>query len=449
MYERRVPPSRVSIGVGLLGAGLIGSLALTAGEPRADVIDPTVAKTITVGNGALAACDRANPARNGRVTSLPVLPKVRWQQHKLGARIEQPPAVAADGTVVIVTAPGSGSLESTLLDLGPNDGATKSAVKIEPVAAAPIILGNGIRVVVTMRGDAIGADGGSIRFRTALGGEFASVQRVALVPLPSGGFGIARRGELIEIDGSGAIVGRTRFDTPSSPSLAVRSNGDLVAVTPGGELHTWRAGRLPHLVGTFGEKDKVVAAGAQLCQWGPVVDFDPTGGSTGRRERAICVSESLVEAIDLGNGTRRALLARTLIPFRSAAAVGAGGEVVVAGAGGMAMGLGATGVEFGPIDLPGITTVLPTSKDAGAGTLFFSSSSGEIAPLIGADSSILYGSSDGLAIVRGGSLPIRVPRCGGTLTGMVAGVAPAGPSTLAIAFGDGCVEVVTDVTAKK
>jgi len=453
MYERSVDVrsvvsaavSRLNLGIGIVGFALVGALAMTAG---ADVIDPTIAKSITIGNGALAPCDRANAQRNGRVTSLPVLPKVRWQHAKLlGARIDHPPAVAADGTVVIVTAPGTGSLESTLIDLGANDGLNKFAVKVDPVASPPIILANGTRVVVTARGAAVGVENGAVRFKTELGGEYATVQKVAIVPLPNGGFGVWRRGELLELDGAGAIVDRTRLDTPSNPSLAVRKNGDLVAVTPNGELHTWRAGRKTHLVGTFGEKDKIVSAGGQVCTWGPIIDFDPNNTSTGRRERAICVSESLVESVDLGNGARRALLARSLIPFRSTAAVGLGGELAVTGGNGTLMGIGTTGAEFGPIDLPGITTTIaiPTSKDAGAPLTF--ASGGEIPPLIGADGSILYGSSDGLAIVRAGALPVRVPRCGGTLTGMVAGVAPAGPSTLAIAFGDGCVELITDVTS--
>lgn len=441
--------SRLLWASGLFGFAIVAALAITPSSPRADVIDPSMAKTIAIGDGgALAPCAHANAAHNGRVVSLPILPKPRWQQ-KLGARIEHPIAVASDGTVVVVTSPGSGGLESALLDLSPSDGVSKHTFKIDsPVAAAPIVLSNGLRVVVTMRGEAIGVDAGVQRFRTSLGGEFASVQRVALVPLPNGGFAIARRPELIEVDGAGAIVGRTRFELPSSPSLAIRRNGDILAVTPTGELHTWRANRLPRLLGTFGEKDKPIGSGGQVCQWGPVIDDDPINPTSGRRERAICVSDSLVEAIDLGNGTRRALMAKTFIPFRSPAAVGVGGEVVLTSAGGAAMGIGSTGVEFGPIDLPGITTIVPTTKDAGS-AFFFSSTGGEVAPLIGSDGSILYGSSDGLAIVRSGNLPIRVPRCGGGATSLVAGLAPAGPSAVAIAFGDGCVELVTDAAVKE
>ena len=458
MRVRHIELRHIAVGACALALSGLAVLAIAPGTPRADVLDPTVAKTIAVGDGgAIASCDRGNAARNGRVGSLPVLSKSRWQR-TLGIRIEYPPVVAADGRVIVIGSSGTAS-DTLMFELAAADGKpvfTQPAKVDGAAASGPVLLANGLRVIVAMSGDAFGIDAGSVtRFRTQLGAEPGSASRVSVVPLSNGGFAVARRGDLIEVDGSGAIVGRTKLDVPAASAIAVRKNGDVVAVSASGDLYPWRAGRLPHLVGSFSDKASASAASTVFgalpvavvnpCPFGPVIDGDPSPPAGGRRERAICVSDSLVQAIDLGNGTRKALLAKAFVPFRTQVAIGLGGELVVVAAGGGAVGVGSNGTEFGPIDVPGTLTITPT-KDAGV-TFFSTSSMGELPPLVGSDGSIMFGSSEGIAIAHSGALPQKVGKCNGAQSGSVAGVQPAGPSSLVIACHDGKVELVTDAVA--
>ena len=427
-------------------AGLLALVGTSVFRADADVLDPTVAPTIAIGDGgALWPTERGSYGRTGRVLSLPTTPKTRWTRAFAG-RIEFAPIVAADGGVIVLTSmSGTSGLEAALFDLSPIDGAPRAQTHLpgDAPAAAPILLANGVRVVVAARGDAIGIDpSGKIRFRTSLGGEFASVARVGVVPLPGGGFSVARRSELLELDGSGAIVGRTRLEV--TPAIAARDNGDTVAVTSGGELYTWRAGRLPHLVGTFGVQGGGVSPlgviSAQVCPWGPVIDGDSSPAPGGRKERAICVlgSESLVEQIDLATGARRALLGKPLLPFRTVAAVGAAGDLAIGSAGGTVTGVSVGGLDFGPIDLPG--TITAPGKDGG----IVIPTIGDIPPLVANDGAVLFGATDGVAIARPSGVVVRVARCGGAFASTVAGVSSAGPAAIVIACVDGHVELIGD-----
>ena len=434
----------------LAGSALAGLLAL-AGRAvmpaSAEALDPTAAATVSIGDGgAIWPTERGSARRDGRAPSLPATRSVRWSQ-RVAARLDSAPIVAADGAVpVIGTRSGSTGVETTLYELGPLDGHERAATRIDDtVAAPPILLASGVRVVITQRGDAIGVDpGGSIRFRTALGGDFSSVARVGLVPLPGGGFSVARRSDLIELGGDGAIVGRVRLEV--SPAIAARADGDTVGVAPTGELWLWRAGRLPRSPGAFGDR-AALGSGTQMCPSGPVLD----GGGVGpgaRRPRAICVlaGESVVEALDLQTGARTALLARPLLPFHTSVAVGLAGDVAVGTAGGTVTGLGPGGLEYGPIDLPGTLVFTGTSTGTGGskdgGVLL--PTTGEFPPLLADDGAVLYGASEGIAIARPGAATTTLTQCRGPFATTVAGVASAGPGAVVVACTEGRIELLGD-----
>lgn len=408
---------------------------------EAEVVDPTVASTTWIGDGGSWTTDRGSPARNGRVVSLPTSPMQRWTRN-LGGRIDFPPLVASDGGVVVVSmTSGSVGLETVVFDLSPIDGKIRVNTHLsETLAAAPILVSSGARILVTARGEAIGIEpSGAIRFRTALANDSGSVAKVGLVPLPGGGFSVARRGELIELDGEGVIAGRARLD--ATPALAARDSGETVVVAPTGELYVWRAGKIPRLVGAFGDKSLAVGGG-QVCPFGPVVDPGAPDGK-GRKPRAICVlsDESRVEAIDFSTGAKSALLAKPLLPFHSIPAVGLSGDVAVAGAGGTLLGLAPGGIEYGPIDLPGTVTILG-GKDGGLSLPTI----GEFPPLVAADGAVLWGASEAIAIAHAGSPPTRVARCEGPFATTVAGVSSAGPSAIVVACVDGRVTLLSEKT---
>lgn len=443
-------PTVAALGLCALAASAwLGGAVSTA---DADVMDPTVEKTIAIGTGgATWATDRGSAQRNGRVESLPTLPNRKWKRN-IGAAINFAPVVARDGAVILlVPATGAAASESTLLELSPTDGKTRQSTRIGDVAAAgPVLLASGLRVVVSVR-DAIGIDAaGVIRFRTALGGSVATTGRAVIVPLPTGGFSIARAGELLELDSAGTIAGRVKLDITAP--IAARDNGETVAVAPNGDLFTWRAGKVPRLVGTFGDKALQAAGIANVCPFGPVLDGASGSATAGkRRERALCVlgNEVLVEQLDLATGKRSAVLATPvpLLHFRTTVAVGAGGDVALGSSDGTVSGLGPTGLEYGPIDVPGAVSLLGLGKDAG---IFGTASQGEFAPLVAEDGAVLFGSTDGVAIAYPTGLVSRISKCAGAsgaALATVAGVASAGPHAVLLACSNGDVELIGEGVA--
>jgi hypothetical protein len=427
-----------------LGAGITLATSVMLSRAGADVMDPTVEKTIAIGAGsAYWPTDRGAPQRNGRAVSLPSVPRRKWK-HASSGPIAFPPLVAGDsGVLVLVAVSGGTGIETSLLDLAPTTGATRHATRIGDVAAAPpLLLASGLRVVISVR-DAIGIDeGGNIRFRTALGGNVASSGRAFAVPLPTGGFTVARAGELIELDSAGNVAGRVKLDI--AVPLAARDNGDTVAVASNGDLFTWRAGKVPRLVGTFGDKTLLSTGVAQICPLGPVVDGISGSAMPGkRRERALCAlaNESLIEQIDLGTGKRSAVLATPmpLVRFRTLMAVGASGDLAVGTSDGTVSGISATGLGYGPIDIPGSVSMLGLGKDAG---VFGLSAQGEFAPIVADDGAVLFGSSEGVAIAYPTGLVTRIAKCTGGALATVSGVASAGPNGIVLACSNGDVELI-------
>lgn len=413
-----------------MSAGILAvAVAFVAQDPaRAEVVDPTAATSIAVGAGS---ADRG-VARDGRVASLPRNPKVKWSQ-KLDA-IAFAPVVDAKGVVVIAGASG----EASLLELGAQDGVPRvsklSKADADRIASQPVVLASGVRVIVTVAGVAIGMNpDGSAAFRTKLpiSPDVASVGRAGIVPLPSGGFAIARRTDLFELDAHGAVIDRTALELAAG--LAVRGNGEVVGLAPGAELWGWRAGKVAHLLGTFGDK------GSSTHCFGDGVALDTRSKS----ERAVCVSEQRVETLDLSTGQKTALLDANSTPgkrpFRTQAAVSGSGDLATVLAGGALYGFSAQGTDLGPFDVPG-SAALTTGKDGG---VMYPSVLGETAPLVAQDGAIAWGSGDGVAIVRGGIVS-KVTRCGGYLGSSSAWLASTGPGTLLVACPEGKVELWVD-----
>jgi len=443
-----------------LGAVMASVLAVgaIAFGTSAETIVPSVATSFAIGDGNVAfATDRGPATRSGRVTSLPANPKPRWSVN-IGTRLDWPPVVDGNGKIVVAT---SHNGEGLVVELDGASGKGLSSTKLrsavsatEPLveglavvqadaAAGPVVLlANGTRVVVTIRGYALGiAPGGALLFRTRLGGELSSVPRVGVVPLPGGGFTVARRPEVIELDAHGNIVDRVRLEL--GPYLAARESGEVLGVSANGELVGWRAARVPRIYGSFGDKG-VNFDGP--CRGGLVLDGVASPPPGGRRERVVCVSEHLVEQIDLASGVRKALLGDAIgkLPYRTAPAVGKGGEVVTAIAGGALVGLGPLGNELGPWDLPGAAPLagfgFGGTKDGG---VVFVGSVGEVAPLVANDGTVAWASSDGVALLRAG-VATRVARCSGFASSSMAGLSSAGPGTLLIACADGKLQLIGD-----
>jgi len=147
----------------------------------------------------------------------------------------------------------------------------------------------------------------------------------------------------------------------------------------------------------------------------------------------------LIEAIELSTGAKTALLAKPLLPFHTLPAIGIDGDLAVGGAGGTLMGLGPGGLEYGPIDLPGMVTLFG-GKDGGV----VLPAIGEFPPLVAADGAVLWGASEGVAIVHPGTPPMRIARCEGPFASTVAGVSSAGPGALVVACVDGRVTLLAD-----
>lgn len=436
--------SRVLTGASI--AALLGLFALSLSSSRAELVDPTVAATAYGSASARWPSDRGGGPRRGAVKALPLAPQLKWSRNVSG-RIDWPVVVDGDGNVIAAVAPSAGG-EGQLVELGAENGATKSVTKLrtpsgdleglgalnhDAAAGAPILLASGLRVVVTIRGFAIGvAPGGAIMFRTRLASELASVPRVGLAPLPGGGFAVSRRPELIELDAKGTVVDRVRVDV--APFIAARDNGEVVAVASNGDLYSWRAHRVPRLVGTFGEKTPTADG---VCRGGVAIDGSSEPG--GRKERVICVSESLVEQMDVSTGARKALLPKLPVPYRTAPGVSARGDLAVAIAGGTLLGTTALGADLGPFDVPG-SAPLAFGKDGGVA---YVPSLGEVAPLMAEDGAIAWASTDGVAIARTGVVT-RFARCGGAFGSATTGLASAGPGTVVVACSDGKVELFAD-----
>ncbi len=275
------------------GAILAAAIALALASPaRADVIDPSMPRTLVVGapRGA-APSERLDAQRTGRSRTLfPAAPLHRWEHHITGG-IEQPPVVDEhDDIFVVATTPDVIKLDSSGKELWRVRFGTSAAV------VPPVLTSDGTLVLVTAAGQAVGlTPSGAVRFVSALGlrGRDADTAPLAL---GDGGVVIAAGGSLVEIDRDGAVRARTALEIkPGSADSRVTGalvqgpsteSGPLGAVftTESGSVFAWRPPTGPRRLGNLGgfPRRGAVVTGARtltaIVDSRRIVDFDlPTG----------------------------------------------------------------------------------------------------------------------------------------------------------------------------
>ena len=273
-------------------AVVLAASLLPASPASADVIDPSMPRTLVVGapRGA-APSERLDAQRSGRSrTLLPAAPLHRWEHHITGG-IELAPVVDAhDNVLVVGTTPDAIKLDSEGKEVWRVRFGTSAAV------VAPVLTSDGTLLIVTAAGQAVGlSPAGSIRFVTALGLRGRDADTVPLA-LDDGGVVIAAGGSLVEIDRDGAIRARTALEIkPGSADSRVTGalvqgpsteTGPLGALftTESGSVFAWRPPLAPRKLGNLGgfPRRGAVVTGARtltaVVDSRRIVDFDlPTG----------------------------------------------------------------------------------------------------------------------------------------------------------------------------
>ena len=258
-----------------------------AAAARADVIDPSLPRTLVVGapRGA-APSERIDAQRTGRSRTLfPSAPLHRWEHHITGG-IELAPVVDEhDNELVVGTTPDAIKLDSEGKEVWRLRFGTSAAV------VAPVLTSDGTLVIVTAAGQAVGVTpSGSLRFVTPLGVRGRDADTVPLA-LDDGGVIIAAGGALVKIDRDGAVRARTALEIRSG-SADSRVTGALVQgpssealfTTESGSVFAWHPPLAPHKLGNLGgfPKRGAVITGARtltaVVDNRRIVDFDlPTG----------------------------------------------------------------------------------------------------------------------------------------------------------------------------
>jgi hypothetical protein len=275
-----------------LFAAFFAASLLPASPARADVIDPSLPRTLVVGapRGA-APSERLDAQRSGRSRTLfPATPLHRWEHHITGG-IELAPVVDEhDNVLVVGTTPDAIKLDSEGKEVWRVRFGTSAAV------VPPVLTSDGTLVIVTAAGQAVGiSSAGAIRFVTALGlrGRDADTAPLAL---DDGGVIVAAGGSLVEIDRDGAVRARTALEIrPGSADSRVTGAlvqgpsteaGPLGAVftTESGSVFAWRPPASPRKLGNLGgfPRRGAVITGARtltaVVDSRRIVDFDlPTG----------------------------------------------------------------------------------------------------------------------------------------------------------------------------
>lgn len=414
MTERRSNVAFAAVVVAS-AAALVGSFVAATASP----LDPTLPKTVVVGTGgALWPTARGGFGRAGRSpVALPRGGKVTWSRNLTG-RVEYPPLVDDAGTTVVVTA-GGGS-EGTLAQLARADG-KPILTKLEGAAlAAPVILGNGTRVIVTSQQVLGYGKDGVQRWKSQLEGSGSAL--VSVTPLTTGGFALLRGDELFEYDGAGVVAGRTKLAL-SPRLLAAREGGEVVGVSATGEAWSWRAGKVPHLLGKF-----------PACAHGIAVTRD----AAGKQEFVVCSSDGLVDQLDVATGKRKAILGKGFFPFRTPVALDGRGAVLATAAYGVLVGTSTAGESVGPLEVPGAGLLLPGKEVSVA------LGGGEVAPIVDDQGTSIWGGVDGVAAAWPGGEPVRLAKCDGLDLTTTAGFAPVGPKVLVVACRTGRIELHVD-----
>jgi hypothetical protein len=268
-------------------ATVLAAALLPASSARADVIDPSLPRTLVVGapRGA-APSERIDAQRSGRSRTLfPAAPLHRWEHHITGG-IELAPVVDDhDNVIVVGTTPDAIKLDSSGKEVWRLRFGTSAAV------VAPVLTSDGTLVIVTAAGQAVGVTAaGSLRFVTALGLRGRDADTVPLA-LDDGGVIVAAGGTLVEIDRDGAVRARTALeikpgsaDSRVTGALVQGPSGEALFTTESGSVFAWRPPMAPRKLGNLGgfpRRGGVITGPRTLTavvDSRRIVDFDlPTG----------------------------------------------------------------------------------------------------------------------------------------------------------------------------
>jgi hypothetical protein len=224
----------------LIAAALpVGSFAL------ADVVDPTMPRTISVGapRGA-SPSDRGDSARTGRVkVSLPYPPVEAWRKHVSGG-LEQAPIADDSGNLILALT------SAEVVKLSPEGKEIwRTRVGTSPPVAPPLFTSDGTIIVLTSSGSLYGLrPSGAIKFTTSLGTR----GRDDTTPLATrdGGIVAAVGHSLIEVDADGAVRSRATIEERPTGGLIAGPEGTLIT-TESGTVFSWRSPLAPKKLGTF------------------------------------------------------------------------------------------------------------------------------------------------------------------------------------------------------
>ena len=322
----------------LLGAAALlvspGSLVspLSSSTARADILDPSMPRTVVVGAPrGEAPSERLDPRRTGRSRAqLPAAPVEVWRRYVSGT-IDVAPLVDDAGNVILAL-----TNAPELVKLGP-DGHELWRARLGTVgaAAAPTLLADGTIAVLTGTGVAWGfTPSGAVRFSTPLGISRRDTDTVPLA-LSDGGLLLAAGNVVVELDADGVVRARGTLDdrgASGAPAAIERAAGAVVE-SPGGALVTTATGNVyrfrppaaPRKIGSLGGAPGRGAVLADDRTLVAVVD--------GRR----------LVALDLPTGTTHVRTGG--VALDAPPVIGAGGLVLVTTQLGMLLGLDAVGNE--------------------------------------------------------------------------------------------------------
>ncbi|HEY1958693.1 MAG TPA: PQQ-binding-like beta-propeller repeat protein [Polyangiaceae bacterium] len=223
------------------------AVVATAAVAFAQRIDPRVATTLTIGRASGPAPTVRQDARRDGLSkdAFPRGPlKVAWRYATGGGQIEEPPVVASDAIVVVTT---HGDVVWVPPDAG--EGHPELARQSTPIAATstspPAMLADGTIVVVGGSGEAVavGVTKTGLRFRTQLSGSAGGDELDAVAPLAldDGGVAVATSSEIALLDSSGNVRMRATLpESVSGPLMA--SGGRIFAVARSGVVYAWQPG---------------------------------------------------------------------------------------------------------------------------------------------------------------------------------------------------------------
>jgi len=298
-------------------AAVYGFLPLKSG--RTQPVDPTLPVQRVVGDPAGAApTDRVDAERSGRARQLlPRMPSVVFRARVPGG-IDHPVVVDERGALIA-----AGTQLVEIDHRGRVAWSLRTGAALP--AAAPAILSDGTRVVVTAAPELFMVQrSGTLKLRKPLPG--ASMRFVAPpLPLDDGGLAIAVAGELMRAEPNGELWARASLD---DPVRALVRSGDAIAVVTGrGEVYSWRPPELPKRLGSFGGR------------------IDDGAALSGPAKLTAVVAQTRVVDLSLVSGARANRIGDGLLVFRGPPAIMASGEIRLVSADGQLLGYDAAGRE--------------------------------------------------------------------------------------------------------